>query len=70
MSKQFYFKQFSPTYVQFQCQNIVLFDLQIRLSCATIPSLSGPGSDGIKGVLCIPQKSIITGAPTSDCLVS
>ena len=37
---------------------------------ATTSSLSGPGIDGNKRVLCIPQSSIITGASTSDCLVS
>ena len=33
-------------------------------------TLSGPGSDGNEGVLCIPQSSSITGASLSDCLVS
>ena len=37
---------------------------------ATIPNQSGPGNDGNRGVLCIPQSSCITGAPTSDCLMS
>ena len=40
------------------------------LSGATIPGLSGPGSNGNKGVLCIPQSSSITGASPLDCLVS
>ena len=31
---------------------------------------SGPGDDGDKGVLRIPQSSIITGRLSSDCLVS
>ena len=30
----------------------------------------GPGSDGNEGALSIPQSSSITGASTSDCLVS
>ena len=30
----------------------------------------GPESDGNEGVLCIPQSSSITGASSSDCLVS
>ena len=38
------------------------------LSGATTPGLSGPGSDGSKGVLCIPLSSSITGALPSDCL--
>ena len=40
------------------------------LSGATSPSLSEPGSDGNKGVLCIPQSSSITGTSPSDCFVS
>ena len=35
-----------------------------------IPGQSGPVSDGIKGVLCIPQSSRIIEASPSDCLVS
>ena len=37
---------------------------------ATTPDLSGPWSDGKKGVLCVPQSSSITGTSPSDCLVS
>ena len=37
---------------------------------ASTPSQSGPGSDGNKGVLCIPQSSSITGTSPLDCLVS
>ena len=40
------------------------------LPCATTPGQSGPGSDGNKGVLRIPQSSNITGASPSDYLVS
>ena len=32
------------------------------------PGQSGPGSDGNKGVFCIPQSSSITGNSPSDCL--
>ena len=32
--------------------------------------LGGPGNDGSEGVLHIPQSSSITGASSSDCLVS
>ena len=39
-------------------------------SGATIPGLSERGSDGNEGVLRIPQISSITGASSSDCLVS
>ena len=40
------------------------------LSGANTPGQSGPGSNGNKGVLCIPQSSSIIGASPSDCLVS
>ena len=40
------------------------------LSRATTLSQGGPGSDGYKEVLCIPQSSSNTGATPSDCLVS
>ena len=40
------------------------------LSGATTMGQSGPGRDGNKGVLHIPQNSSITGASQSDCLVS
>ena len=40
------------------------------LSGATTPGQSGPGSDGIEGVICIPQSSSNTGTSPSDCLVS
>ena len=40
------------------------------LSGATTPGQSGPGSDGNKGVLCIPQSSSITEASPSNCFVS
>ena len=39
------------------------------LSCATTPDQSGPTSNGIEGVLRIPQSSSITGASPSDCLM-
>ena len=40
------------------------------ISADTIPSQSGPGSDGNKGVPRISKSSSITGASPSDCLVS
>ena len=40
------------------------------LSGTTTPGLSGPGSDGNEGVLCISRSSSITGSSPSDCLVS
>ena len=42
----------------------------MTLSGATTPGQSGPGSDGNKGILCIPQSSSITGTSALDCLVS
>ncbi len=39
------------------------------ISGATSPGQSGPGSDGNKGVLRIPQSSSITGTSPSDCLL-
>ena len=39
-------------------------------SCATTPGQNGPGSDGIEGVLHIPQSSNITGASPSNGLIS
>ena len=48
-----------------------LFNRQIGpLSVATTPRQSGPGSDGNKVILCIPQISSITGNWPSDYLVS
>ena len=40
------------------------------LSGATTPGQTGPGSNGNEEVLCIPQRSSITEASPSDCLVS
>ena len=42
----------------------------MTLSGATIPGQSGTGSDSHEGVLRIPQRSHITRASPSDCLVS
>ena len=50
---------------------LVLFNPLIGpLSGATTPGQRGPGSDGNKGVLHIPQSSSIAGTSPSDCLVS
>ena len=51
--------------------HLVLFNPLIGpLSGATTQGQSGPGSDGNKGVLHIPQSSSITGTLPSECLVS
>ena len=47
-----------------------IWPIDSTLSGATTSGQSGPGSNGNKGVLCIPQSSNITGASPSDCLVS
>ena len=47
-----------------------IWPIHRTLSGATTLGQSGPGSDGNKGVLRIPQSSSITGASLSDCLVS
>ena len=72
MTKQFYFKRFN-----FACHSIALsldvkqFYLSHRtLLGTTIPDESVPGSDGKEEVLHIPQSSTITGASSSDCLMS
>ena len=79
MSKQFYFKRFSLVLVkslnvktvQFQAiQFSSIWLIDKSLSGTTTPSQSGPGSDGNKGVLYIPQSSSITGTSLSDCLES
>ena len=47
-----------------------IWPIDRTLSGATTQSQSGPGSDGSKEVLRIPQSSSITGTSSSDCLVS
>ena len=50
--------------------DLVLFNPWIGpLSGAATPDQSGPGSDGNKGVLRIPQSSSITGTSPSNSLV-
>ena len=50
---------------------LILFNPYIGpLSGSTTPGQSGPESNGIEGVLCIPQSSSIAGTSPSDCLVS
>ena len=48
-------------------QFISIWPIDRILSSATSPGHSVPGSDGDKGVLCIPQISSITGTSLSDC---
>ena len=50
--------------------NTSIWLINRTLSGTTTKSQSGPGSDGNKGVLSIPQSSSITGASPSDCSVS
>ena len=65
IEKQFHFKWFSLAWVQFSS----IWPIDRTLSGATTLGHSGPGSDGIKWVLCIPQSSSITGVSPSDCSV-
>ena len=57
--------------IQFSISTLFSFVLPIdsTLTGATTPGQSGPGSDGNKRVLGIPQNSSITGALPSDSLV-
>ena len=47
-----------------------IWSIDRTLSGSTSHGQSGRGSDGNKGVLCIPQSSNIIGASPSGCLVS
>ena len=49
--------------------NSSIWPIDRTISGTIIPGQSGPGSDSIEVVLCIPQSSNITGASPSDCLV-
>ena len=86
MSKTVPFQTVQFTIItQFKCKKTVLFQaiqfsistqfssiwpIDRTLSGATTQAQSGPGSDGIEGVLHITQSSGITGTSASDCLVS
>ena len=50
--------------------NSSIWPIDRTLSIATTPVQSEPGSDGNKGVLCIPQSFSFTGASPLDSLVS
>ena len=50
--------------------NASVWPMDRTLSGATRPGQSGPGSDGNKWALCIPQSSCITGVSASDYFVS
>ena len=50
--------------------NSSIWPIDMTLSVATTPDQSGAGSDDNEGVLRIFQSSSITGALSSDCLVS
>ena len=76
--KHFYFKLFN--YSQTVLNQTIQFSISMQfssiqpidrtLSGATIPSQSGPGSNGNEGVLRNPQSPSITGTSPSDCFVS
>ena len=67
MPKQFYFK---TIHFVISTQFTSIWHIGRTLSAATTLGKSGPGSDGNKAVLYIPQGSSIIGFSTSDCLVS
>ena len=77
MSKLFRTIQFSIN-MQFKYKNSKLskpwfssiWPIDRTLSGVTTPGQSGPGSNGNKGVLCIPQSSSNLGTSPPDCLVS
>ena len=50
--------------------NSSIWPIDRTLSGATTLGQSGPGNDGNKGVLHVPQTSSISEASSSDCLVS
>ena len=47
-----------------------IWPIDRTLSSAITPAQSVPGSDGNKGVLCIPKSSSFTGNSQSDCFAS
>ena len=50
--------------------NSSIWPMDRTLSGATTPGPSGPGSDDREPLLCIPQRSSISEASPSDCLMS
>ena len=50
--------------------NSSIWPIDRTLPGAITPGQSGSGKDGNKEVVCIPQSSTITGASSSDCLMS
>ena len=62
--------QFQTVQFNISTQITCIWPIVRTLSGVTTPSQSGPGSDGNKGVLHIPQSSFINGASSSDCLVT
>ena len=67
VSKQFYLKEFR---LALGSQFSSIWPIDRTLSGAITPDQSGPGSDGNKWALRIPQSFSITGTSSSDCLVS
>ena len=49
--------------------NNSIWSIDRTLLVATTPGRSGPGSDGNKGILCIPQSSSVTGTTPSDLVL-
>ena len=72
ISMQFKYQNSSIQTIQFSIntQFSSIWPIDRALPGTTTPSQRGPGSNGNKGILCIPQSSRITGTSPSDCLVS
>ena len=51
-------------------KQLFIWPLDSTISGVTTPGQNGPGSNGNKGVLCIPQSSSITGSTAWNVLVS
>ena len=72
--KQFFFKQFSLTWVirlqRYQMSNNPIWPIERALSSVTTPSQSEPKSNSNERVFCIAQSFSITRVSPSDCLVS
>ena len=71
ISAKFKYQNSSISKIQFSIstQFSSIWPIDRTVSVATTAGKSGPGSDGNKGILRIPQSSSITGTSPSDCLV-
>ena len=73
--QSFVYTQLNDQIIQFIMSHLFVLSLNVKefyltLSSATTLGQSGPRSNGNERVFCIPQRSCITGASLSDCLMS